>query len=526
MRQYFLIDAQDPLILSEHNATEGNHSCLDYIPGSAVFGAIAAQLYPELEGQQSWQTFHAGGLKVGNFYPFRDGEIAYPMPFAWHEAKAKTKSYSASVANLTVVTRAEAQEMLGGQLKQKRSGYVQANSTEINVTRGVTTKTAIDESGSAKDGQLFNYQFIERGQQFLGWIEGEEETISRITKVLAQGARLGRSRNSEFGRVQFKKVSVEQSPSTDLKGKSLTLWCLSDLYLLNAQGQATVFPNLEECVPGVKFELAPSKSFVRTRKTSRFNQKRKGYDSEMLVVEKGSVFHYEASRELTENEVQKLTSLGLGREVGLGQVMVNPSWSTKEYIDSNASEAAFISARVGPTDTSNQENLHPSSSPLTRWVRAHATADTQEVQAKQVAEKMFKNTVRAYASVRGYNHTPAGHSIGPSKSQWGRVRAAVVEANSLDDLLQSLFESDHALCKAKNDEQGWGSKLPGQKQEITFAQWWKALLNNALHADNFRFILLYFVELMGQRDLSSRAELRKAEEKLGTHKQAKGDSNE
>ncbi|MDN3686067.1 hypothetical protein QW180_30930 [Vibrio sinaloensis] len=86
MKHYFTLTAQDALVLSQNNASTGAHQTLDYIPGSAVLGALAGIDYPNDE-ELAWSLFHSGEVVFSNCYPIIDGQPGLPTPFSWHYKK-------------------------------------------------------------------------------------------------------------------------------------------------------------------------------------------------------------------------------------------------------------------------------------------------------------------------------------------------------------------------------------------------------------------------------------------------------
>src|SRR5262245_58408887 len=58
----------DDLILSEDAASAGSPRTLRYIPGAAMLGLAASQLYDSL-GNDAFRVFHSGEVRFHNAYP-------------------------------------------------------------------------------------------------------------------------------------------------------------------------------------------------------------------------------------------------------------------------------------------------------------------------------------------------------------------------------------------------------------------------------------------------------------------------
>ena len=53
------IELLDDLVFSSRSATSGAHSSLDRIPGSALWGLVASELYGQLSPADAWLLFHS-----------------------------------------------------------------------------------------------------------------------------------------------------------------------------------------------------------------------------------------------------------------------------------------------------------------------------------------------------------------------------------------------------------------------------------------------------------------------------------
>ena len=62
---------------------------------------------------------------------------------------------------------------------------------------------------------------------------------------------------------------------------------------------------------------------MRTRRYSQYNAKRRCFDTERHVINRGSVLRFELSQPLTDEALTGLTVQGLYQESGLGQMSVN-----------------------------------------------------------------------------------------------------------------------------------------------------------------------------------------------------------
>ena len=479
MRLYYTLKTLDPVIVSQNNATTNNHECLDYIPGSAILGAMAANHYAGLDQDQSWAAFHNGECRFSPCYPVINNQISLPTPASWHFSKGSPVieygKYNANeISNHAAVSFKRQQDT---QYKQCRDGYVTANATTATIKHGLSTKTAIDaHKGKAKDGQLFSYAYLEAGQVFAGWIDCENAPLAeRFSTSLNQTLRVGRSRNTEFGRVQLNLVCVEEPSEPVATDKHLVLWCLSDCELLDKMGMPTLKPAAASVHPGLEGRLNRDHSFIRSARISRFNQKRRGLDSEQVLISKGSVLVFDLDEKPTAEILQAISrqGIGLNRQQGLGWVSVNPSWASQPQLSGEQLFSPICVARPHSTHTAPAAN-----SVLIQWVSERVGDVKTANDAQQAVNQRLKAIYLGYKNARRYNNILNRNEAGPSSTQWRRIADVVRHAANDASWHDAVFTGESAICKANNDELGWGIDWHNGKQLITFADMVKSELEN------------------------------------------------
>ncbi|MFY8299507.1 RAMP superfamily CRISPR-associated protein [Pseudoalteromonas sp. SS15] len=509
MKIYFVLTTKDPIIVSQNNATT-SHECLDYIPGSALLGAIAARLYKDLSEQQSWEIFHSGAVKFGPSYPIVDNNQALPTPASWHFVKGQNP-IEANKLNKTVISNHAHSDFLreeGQQYKQCRAGYITGLGNSASVQKTVHTKTAIDEqSGIAKESSLFSYSAIAEEQLFLGWIESEsDEYLDLIKTALSGPITIGRSRNTEFGRVTITPIDLVEPKETNQCSDKLVIWCLSDCQVLNQNGLASFTPELTQLVPGAQGTLDNTRSFIRTLNISRFNQKRQGLDSEQMLISKGSVLVYNLSTPLTDEQLSNLQHQGLGinQQQGLGWIKVNPQWAMQNSFDDRP---LFNSASLPNAYTSKQTQVENPKTSLTNWLNNKIQAEQSAEDIKKKSKQLLTCIAEAYQHARKYNHIGKHLQVGPSKTQWRRIDELLKDNRA--DWQALLFNPPHHICNPNTDELGWGIEWQSGNSLITFSRFLKETTANE-RAET----LLSAIHLMSRYDFSNAHELTKAIKEL------------
>ena len=514
MKLYYRLTTIDPVILSQSTATTNNHQGLDYIPGSAMLGLVANKIYASLAEQDSWQIFHSGAVQFGNAYADIEGEVCLPLPASWHYEKGQSTAKDGQLSP-DVVNHASGDIDITKQYKQCRTGYVSRSGLMASIKQGMVTKTALERTGSVKDGSLYSYTYIDKDQHFIGAIECFDDAQRQmIAQALEGDLRLGRARGSEFGRVRVELLPTVE-PSAVSVSSTLTLWCISDCQCIDKLGLPTYTPALSDLVGGAIGTLNREKSFIRSHKVTRFNQARGGFDSEQLVISKGSVLVFdEVSISQTQLEQLRDTGMGLNRQQGLGAVVINPLWSQSSNL---TTASLFASAAFTlPKPKATVIPATAQTSPLIAWIERNTQTQQATKIAQNAAKQAIAKIIKAYRDARQYNRILHTYEAGPSSSQWRRIDELVRrgDANWHTKLFTQHEDDKSAICRAENDQLGWGLAWDNGEYFITFADHFKEfiLADNKINAD--LAVMRQLTEWLCRYDLSVYRELKKAEREL------------
>lgn len=464
----------DDCVFSERSATEGSHETLDRIPGSALLGAAAARLYVQVPSEVADLIFHSGRVRFSDGFPLASGNrAAWPVPLCWHFRKddkpAGPGFDPAQLFNLQHVETIRDSSGAVAQAKQLRDGYITADGRWIKPSRNYRMKTAIDRAtGLAADGQLFGYSSLSRGQDFVAFVEADEDVdpavYEQVCAALCGEIVLGRSRSAEYGRVEIRPLDGDFRPVPGVTAdQSLTLWLLTDFAPCDANGQPMNELDIEALgLPG-GCQIDWSRSFVRSRSYSVWNAKRLGYERERKVVRAGSVITVTLAAQVDLRATVDRLSKGIGLHVqsGLGRVWVNPP----------------LLARVHPTfsafDPAAQDLPAPSvpDSPLAHWICQQVDDSGAAVEqcVAGIAKQYLDLTVQAR---RVLGLPECATDVFPSRSQWGRV-LEVARVRRGVELYRALFGNRGAAID--RDGKGWSLEVPvagGQKWE-RIADWIK-----------------------------------------------------
>lgn len=501
-----MIFSQDELIFSQNAATGAAHEALDHIPGSALLGAVASQLYQSLSPEEQWLVFHSGKVRFGNAYPnAAPNHTSWPMPMSFHHVKGESAVVEGKLHryfDLANVSR----NSVKGQLKQLRSGYVQDNKTVFSPDMDYTMKTAVDyHTGAAKDSQLFGYSMLRSGQWFSGQLSWDDEierdqptALQAVFDIMQSGSlRLGRAKSAEFGRAKITLSDDAVSYSVnDLKeGDEFSLLCVSDIAVVNRNNTPVFMLNSE--VLGIDgLEVVPAKSFVRTRQYSPYNGARKCYDQERQVISKGSVFTYTVTGDNphTVEALNQVIKRGIGRfrESGLGQL--RPCLIPQSPKQTDAPEA-----RKSVPESSAQTTL-------ITWLKNKTRNEHAHAQAEKLSASLFKQLLVQYQQARVLAATQDNQSCGPNKHNWSTVLETANRSKDDQALMASLFTGKTPLIatqgrgKIKQDDPWQTELVTDTGHYTTFAEWLYKQLQSQLPADGVS--LRHVLQLLARRAMS------------------------
>jgi CRISPR-associated protein Csx10 len=490
MKQYFKVTTIDSVIMTQSSATEGGLQTLDYITGSAILGALAGKLYPKLSEQDSWSIFHSGNVQFSACYPVVNEELSLPVPASWHFAKGDNWQED-NLLQANVVSNHASQHFSRDeqtQYKQCRSGFINSQGQLAQVNQTLITKTALDHNQTAAKGQLFNYSAINAGQTFVGFIEADKEQLKMLKQHLSGMHSIGRSRSSEFGRVNIELIELTPPKINSTFTSELTVFCISDIECLDQFGLPTFTPALAELVgeDKVSGNLDASRSYIRTTTVSRFNQKRGGFDGEQALISKGSVLVFkDVSNTAAAIELLSENGAGINKQQGQGWVMPNPIWQQTPLLS-----LPIFNAYSLPKSTAKNNSVKPAfvkaNSPLTQFIAARLQQNSDAKYDSGVVGSMLEAMFNLYNNARHYNRVINAHDAGPSSNQLRRV--AEVYRYNHSNPLSEIFDGKHAICKADNDSIGWGVIWDDGHQLVTFSDAFKQLISDKNNAQIEKFL--------------------------------------
>lgn len=222
----FVLENIDPVLFPERGADNILFTTKHYIPGSAIRGALA-KLYIAKHNLQNayadetfFSLFLSGKVRFLPAYPIgcRELEQGEPlvMPLSLMRSKDKTQTVDlTSAAEL----KAGFKKLTGFVVKQQEKFYQIATKTkiELHMSRGGDSERI---TGSSKDGNVFNYEYLAAGQLFNGGYVADADVAELLAQVLkelnVQELYLGRAKSAQYGKCLYAELKAQEDKAPAL----------------------------------------------------------------------------------------------------------------------------------------------------------------------------------------------------------------------------------------------------------------------------------------------------------------------
>ncbi|NOZ85853.1 MAG: hypothetical protein GXP49_06255 [Deltaproteobacteria bacterium] len=454
-RLFFEVELLSDTVLPVNAATEGPRQCLSYIPGSVMLGVAAARMYSSSD-VDPFMLFHSGKVRFLPAYPIgADRGHSLPVPLSYHHEKDWKDSELKKVALPKEPTAEFRNFAMGGSLNRPKNlegKFFTANGLLFDPEKVMSLKTAIDPStGRVDESKLFAYEALRAGTKFLARIHLDDDVPTTVDQALVDEltggvVSLGRSRSAEFGRANISQVDRVQDWPESGYNDGLLIYAYSDLALYEPEsGAPTLEPKPEHF--GLDMEVDWDRTFIRTRRYSTINAKRKKPDLERQVVCAGSVIAFKgngAGMDPASMRASMERGVGAYLAEGLGQVMVQPGFLEQEL--------PFFPER--PDEDELEGAAEPPRDELVTWLEDRVKLNRKKEHAWDLANEWLAN-------IKGH----VNKSGGPSKSAWSFVAQAAATAKDGKTLVQELLESGRkdgkALLRKGVRQEPWKVKHKG-----------------------------------------------------------------
>lgn len=481
----FQIKLLQPVLATQVGAGEENSAtAYDYIPGSAIRGAVIQKYLSEHPGVDLARDHTPRKLFFDGSVCYLNGYLAWehagdfqrmlPKPLSWRESKNASEDDVVPVYDFALQKKPD--------LASPKSPpgsfafYKGNNGKQVVITsprRHLQVHNASDKRLVKKQGESYVYRYdaIEAGQIFVATIASADQSALDEILQLLEGSEinLGGSRSAQYGKVKITEIkNVEnwleypQTPhgkSSEVNSsKKVSITFLSDAILRDEKGQYCT--DLRSIVPA-----EPLAVFAQTGIVGGFNRKWGLPLPQAPVIRAGSVFVYKEG-DVDKANLEKWAGEGIGerRVDGFGRLAVD--WSHGGEFK-----------RLNKVESSKQgEPEYPSSEPLSE----QDARIVNLVYEHRLRTRLEENLAGAVASIE----ISVGETTRITNTQLSRLRQAVMNAHqrsdftSITELLDSLKGSRKQFLSARVDNQEllkWVEDGIGVEQKI-----WNQHLNKNL----------------------------------------------
>ena len=209
----FVLENIDPLLFAERGADKILVTTKRYIPGSAIRGALA-HLYinsHKLKNAYADETFYtlflSGKVRFLPAYPLGCRELEQGEPFVMPLSLMRSKNGEQTV-DLTAAGAPKAgfKKLQGFVVKQ--GDKLHQIPTEVKIELHMSRSGEGERiTGSSKEGNVFNYEYLEPWQLFKGAYLADDDVAELFAKVLRELAveelHLGRSKGAQYGKCLY-----------------------------------------------------------------------------------------------------------------------------------------------------------------------------------------------------------------------------------------------------------------------------------------------------------------------------------
>lgn len=221
----FVLENIDPLLFAERGADNILVTTKRYIPGSAIRGALAHlyinahKLQNAYEDTNFFDLFLSGKVRFLPAYPIGCRELeqgdAFVMPLSLMRSKDKTQT-----VDLTAAAENKAGfKKLQGFVVKKDSKLYQIDTDakiELHMSRSCEGERI---NGSSREGNVFNYEYLEAGQLFKGAYLADDDVAELLLELNVEVLHLGRAKSAQYGKCLYAAMPVKEAQQVALDDK-------------------------------------------------------------------------------------------------------------------------------------------------------------------------------------------------------------------------------------------------------------------------------------------------------------------
>ena len=369
----------EPLLATRIAGDPNSGVSYPYVPGSLVRGAAVAAYMRERDiaaldagAEDVRRLFFDGRTRYLNAYPVdARGIRTLPTPRSLFHVKGEESSiYDFAIETISEVDDEKVQFVAAARESQPFCWMEDSHIFFIAPERRINVHTQRDRvKGRATDesGAVFQYDALEEGQTFAGWVLIDEDAdVELVSSLLRRIYRLGGSSNSGYGRVAvevgklqdvegWREISRRITPIDN--GETFVVTLLSDTLVRDPNtGQYTwnLQPALQKLL-GVEIERVQAaageeeqRGVWRLEEAGGFNRAWGLPLSQAQAIAGGSTFVFRARAKIPPETISSAEWRGIGerRSEGFGRIAFN--WQSEARLTRVAPPEASPIAQPAP----------------------------------------------------------------------------------------------------------------------------------------------------------------------------------
>jgi len=326
-----IIKTCSPVLISKQVGEQNTVNTKKYFPSTSILGLFASKFikkYNLKENAHENAIFRSFFLDEKLFFtpafPFKSEMEFYPTPLFLEKEKRMPEEPYLPIYNVIYNEPENVEtEPLGGFLA------IRENNAYKYVPKTVFYFHNVKKSFSGKnERRIFYYEAIDEGEEFKGYIMGNETILNEFIQIFEKQIRayMGRSKTAQYGKVEITLGNIEDM-SVELKSKEFILEFLSPVILYNDHGfqdiSEKILNNYLNEFFGCTVEI--KKSIVKYDFHEKFMGIWKMKTPREITIAPRSVFEIRVENcDNLEEKLRELTIYGVGegRARGFGKVKV------------------------------------------------------------------------------------------------------------------------------------------------------------------------------------------------------------
>lgn len=336
---HYKIITKAPVIIPKSSGDINLIESEDFIPGSVILGAIANLYLDKKNVKDALQDAKFKDFFLSDKVIFTNAMLSKFIDTKNYKAEFFPYCYQYDKTEPSLINNIFNQDdefFEDKQLKSIAGLFAKKNDDiliKMETVKEINFHHARDrKTGTSKQGIIFNYEAISKGQTFCGEILGETHDLEEIKKLFnsISGIFLGRSKTSQYGKCTIEVGNIEDYKIDTEYNENVLLTFKSDTIIYNKNGFSspdlnTIQDYLTEIL-GSKIVINPTKAFIKYKQIENFISVYKIKRIKETAIAAGSCFELQLDKNQLNNLKKYLISgIGIRRNEGFGRIAIDTS---------------------------------------------------------------------------------------------------------------------------------------------------------------------------------------------------------